>query len=63
MLMPLILSSLMDISERATTLEVRSFGVTKHPTTMYDIPEARNERTIQTGLLITIVLMIMIALF
>lgn len=46
-LMPLILSSLMDIHSRGITLEVRSFGVTRDTTSLYDLEEHFIDKLLQ----------------
>ncbi|WP_020613001.1 energy-coupling factor transporter transmembrane component T family protein [Sediminispirochaeta bajacaliforniensis] len=47
LLMPLILSSLTDIQSRSVTLEVRSFGVSKTVSSLYDLAEKPVDKILQ----------------
>ena len=47
LLMPLILSSLSDIQARSVTLEVRSFGVSRRVSSLYDLEEHRRDKVLQ----------------
>ena len=59
-IMPLILSSLMDVKSRSVTLEVRSFGVKKKTTSLYDLTESKLDKVIQR--LLTVLLLLLIVL-
>ena len=47
LLMPLILSSLGDIQARSVTLEVRSFGVSRRVSSLYNLEERRIDKILQ----------------
>ena len=47
LLMPLILSSLTDIQSRSVTLEVRSFGVSRRVSSLYDLEEKPSDKVLQ----------------
>ena len=53
LLMPLILSSLTDIQSRGVTLEVRSFGVSRQISSLYNLEEKRSDVVLQRLFLLT----------
>lgn len=57
-LMPVILSSLSDIHSRSITLEIRSFGVSRKTTSLYDLEESKVDKLIQRLLIMSFLLFI-----
>ena len=53
LLMPLILSSLNDIQSRSITLEVRSFGVSRRVSSLYDLEERRSDKILQAVFIVS----------
>lgn len=53
LLMPLILSSLSDIQSRGVTLEVRSFGVSRRVSSLYNLDERRSDKVLQTVFIVS----------
>lgn len=60
--MPLILSSLTDIQSRGVTLEVRSFGISKSTSSLYNLEESKSDKFFQKFFIVTLVLLIILSI-
>ncbi len=58
MILPLVLSSLVDVEERAIAIEARAFQSPTRKTSLYDIPDSWEQRALRWLLLILVLLAI-----
>ena len=63
LIVPLVLSSLIDVEERALAIETRGFNHPGHKTSLIAIPEAPWESAVRIGILICAVLIIGLSLW
>lgn len=63
MILPLILSSLVDVEERSIAIEARAFQSPTHKSSLFEISDSQGQRLIRYLLFITMILLIVIRIW